>query len=250
MIESIHKMARIINCFSRETPVLGNSEIAEQLGLNSSSVHHLIRSLCEEGILTRDRQSAKYRLGWKLLEWGNLVMNQHDLHTEAMPWVQALVEKLNETVHIGVFDQGKVIFILKVESKHSLRMSTYIGARKPAYCTSIGKVLLAYHPDYIGEVVQRGLQQHGPNTITDETELQSELQDVRKSGYAKDNEEYERGLFSVAAPIYAYSGEVIAALSVAGPTFRMKNQTLGNLVTQLKETAGSISRELGYAGPF
>lgn len=245
MIASVKKICNILNCFTNDEPVLGNSEIAEKLEMNPSTVHHLVRTLCEEGILIQDYKK-KYRLGWKLLEWSNHVMFQQDIYSEAIPLVEELVRKFSGTVHIGMFDQGDVVFVLKVTSKGSLAVSTYVGARKPAYCTSTGKVLLSYNPSLVQPTIAKGLLRRSKNTITDVQKLQMELKEIRKRGYSTSNDENELGLYGVAAPIRSYTGRTVAALNMVGPVAYMQGSERNAIIQAVIHTADLISKELGY----
>ncbi|HWO97627.1 MAG TPA: IclR family transcriptional regulator [Bacillus sp. (in: firmicutes)] len=245
MIASVKKICNILNCFTGDEPVLGNSEIAEKLEMNPSTVHHLVRTLCEEGILIQDHKK-KYRLGWKLLEWSNHVMFQQDIYSEAIPLVEELVRKFSGTVHIGMFDQGDVVFVLKVTSKDSLAIPTYVGARKPAYCTSTGKVLLSYNPSLVQPTITKGLLRRSKNTITDVQNLHMELKEIRKRGYATSNDENELGLYGIAAPIRSYTGRTVAALNLVGPIAYMQGSERKAIIQSVIQTANLISKELGY----
>src|SRR5579875_2468534 len=213
--------------------------------MNPSSVHHLVRTLCEEGILTKDHRN-KYRLGWKLLEWSSLVMYQQEIYDEAIPWVEELVQQFRETVHIGMFDKGEFIFTLKVASKHSTSMPTFVGARNPAYCFSTGKVLLSYNQSFVESAIAKGLIQRAPNTITNPEKLEKELETIRKQGFAISDNENELGLYGLAAPIRSYTGKIVAALNIVGPTSHMKGRNIDRIVQSLVNAANSISKELGY----
>ncbi|RXI98307.1 IclR family transcriptional regulator [Anaerobacillus alkaliphilus] len=245
MISSVRKIAKILDCFTEDSPVLGNLEIADKLGMNPSTVHHLVRTLCQEGILIQDSRK-KYRLGWKLLEWSNHVMYQQEIYSEAIPLVEGLVSKYKGTVHIGMFDAGEVRFVLKVASKNSVQVPTYVGAKKPAYCTSTGKVLLSYNPSYIQPTISKGLLQRGPNTITCVKKLKEELEIIRKQGYSISNNENENGLYGIAAPIQSYTGQTVAALNMVGPVSYMQGNEGHAIIQSVKKTAQLISRELGY----
>jgi IclR family transcriptional regulator, KDG regulon repressor len=245
VISSVHKISRILNCFTRDEPALGNLQIAEKLKMNASTVHHLVRTLCQEGILIQDSQK-KYRLGWKLLEWSNHVMYQQDIHTEALPLCEGLVRRFNTTVHIGMFDKGEVRFVLRVASKRSVTVPTFIGDTKPAYCTSTGKILLAFNPSLIKPAIQNGLLRRADNTITCVEKLKEELEIIKKNGYAISNNENEDGLYGVAAPIKSYTGQVIAALNMVGPVSYMLGKDTLTMVHHVVKTAESISKELGY----
>jgi len=244
MIGSVQKIARILNCFTSDEPVLSNSEIAEKLGMNPSTVHHLLLTLCQEGMLMKD-SNKKYRLGWKLLEWGNQVMYQRDILNAAMPLIEGLTRSFRGTVHIGMYDQGEVVFVLKVTPKHAMPVPTQIGSRIPAYCCSTGKVLLSFNSFLVQSAISKGLSQRAPNTITCVTRLNEELKEIRTKGYSISNNENELGLYGIAAPIQSYSGKTVAALNMVGPIEYM-DRDRGAILQSVIRTAKSISQELGY----
>ncbi|MBP1947149.1 IclR family transcriptional regulator [Virgibacillus litoralis] len=245
MIESVRKASRIINCFTTEDPILGNGQVAEKLGLNRSTTHHLISTLCDEGLLMR-ASNGKYRLGWKLLELNNNVMFQQDIYDKAIPIVKELTQRFKGTVHIGMFDKGEVVFVLKVSSLDSYSIQTHVGARKPAYSTSAGKVLLSFNSSYLKETISRGLSRQAPNTITNTDKLKQELAVVRKTGYSISNNENDTNTYAIAAPILSYSGKTIAAVNLVGPISYMKGSHRTIMIKSIINTANSISQELGY----
>jgi IclR family transcriptional regulator, KDG regulon repressor len=245
MISSVRKVAKILDCFKEDGPALGNKEIAEKLGMKPSSVHHLISTLCQEGILIQDG-NKKYRLGWKLLEWSNHVMYHQDIYDDAMPFIGELVRKFNATAHIGMFHKGDVRFILKMASPNAPYVPTYVGANIPAYCTSTGKVLLAFNPSFIKPTISKGLVKRSVNTITCINTLQKELEMIRKNGYAISNNENEHGLYAVAAPIRSYNGQVVAALNLVSLTSYMTGHNHEIIIQSVMKTAQLISKELGY----
>jgi DNA-binding IclR family transcriptional regulator len=249
MISSVLKVSKILDCFTGNEPVLGNQEIAEKLGMNVSTVHHIVSTLCHEGILIQDSRK-KYRLGWKLLEWSNHVMYQQEIYSEAIPIVEDLVRQYNGTVHIGMFDAGEVRFVLKVSAKNSVPVPTFVGARKPAYCTSTGKILLSFNPSFIQPTISKGLLQRAPNTITCVKKLKNELEEIRDQGYAISNNENELGLYGIAAPIHSYTGQTVAALNMVGPISYMLGNKKQSIIQSVLKTSRQISKELGYISPF
>lgn len=242
-------MTRILNCFTKNEPALGNLQIAEKLQMNPSTVHHIVRTLCQEGILIQDSQK-KYRLGWKLLEWSNHVMYQQDINTDALPLCEGLVRRFNTTVHIGMFDSGEVRFVLRVASKDSVPVPTFIGDTLPAYCSSTGKVLLAFNPSLIKPTIAKGLLQRADNTITCVEKLKEEMKAIKSNGYAISNNENEMGLYGIAAPIKSYTGQTIAALNMVGPVAYMIGQNTQSMIHHVVKTAESISKELGFISVY
>ena len=245
MIESVKKAIHIISCFSSEEPVLGNAEIANKLGMHPSSTHHLVSTLCNEGVLMRDHK-RRYRLGWKLLEWNNNVMFQQDIYDKAIPLVKELIHRFIGTAHIGMFDKGEVVFVLKVSSQEASPIHTYIGSRKPAYATSAGKVLLSFNETYLQETIDRGLSRQAPNTITDINKLKEDLERVRKVGYSISNNENSTSTYAIAAPILSYSGKTIAAVNLVGSVAYMQGCNRTMIIQSVINTAQTISKELGY----
>jgi DNA-binding IclR family transcriptional regulator len=242
-------MTRILNCFTKNEPALGNLQIAEKLQMNPSTVHHIVRTLCQEGILIQDSQK-KYRLGWKLLEWSNHVMYQQDINTDALPLCEGLVRRFNTTVHIGMFDSGEVRFVLRAASKDSVPVPTFIGDTLPAYCSSTGKVLLAFNPSLIKPTIAKGLLQRADNTITCVEKLKEEMNTIRSNGYAISNNENEMGLYGIAAPIKSYTGQTIAALNMVGPVGYMMGQNTQSMIHHVVKTAEAISKELGFISVY
>jgi DNA-binding IclR family transcriptional regulator len=184
----------------------------------------------------------------KLLELGMAKLHQMDLVREVAPYLKDLVNQCNETVHLGVLEEGEVLYLAKEESSQTIRMISYVGKRAPLHCTSLGKVLLAYlsaeeRKKILGEKVLPRLTE---NTITDKMELEQELDKVREQGFALDREENEKNVRCIAAPIRNHQGRVIAALSISSPTFRLDKNVQNNLKEALIETSEKISKRLGY----
>lgn len=244
MITSVKNAIEIISCFVDQNKKLGISEIAEQVGKNKSTVHHLVKTLTECGFLMQT-EDKKYQLGMKLLQIGIAALKQLDFVTHALPYAEALSKTVKETVHVGVYDQGDVVYVLKKESQQSVRIDTWEGCRKPAYCTGVGKMLLAHQSKYeIQAILSKKMFRYTPHTLTDAETLHSEMDKIRREGFAVDNEEYEIGLFCVAAPIKDELGNVVASISVAGPEFRMKSKRFHKVVQQVYDTAEAISKEM------
>lgn len=245
MIGSVKRAIDILSCFTIDEPVLGNAEIAEKMNLSRSTTHHLIKTLSNQGVLMRD-ENRKYRLGWKIIEWNNGVMFQHEIYNKALPIVKGLTERFKGTVHIGMYDKGDVIFVLRISSKEADFVSTFLGDRKHAYSTSAGKVLLAFNHKYMQETISRGLSKQGKNTITEVNALKRELDTVRKKGYSISDNENDTSTYAIAAPIQSYSGETIASVNLVGPVSYMQNNNRSQMISSLVNTGKAVSRELGF----
>jgi DNA-binding IclR family transcriptional regulator len=160
------------------------------------------------------------------------------------------MEATGESVQLAVLDHMSVLYINKMESSKAVRMSSSVGSRAPAHCTSAGKALLAYQPpEVVNQLIAGGLKAYTASSITSAEGLRAELAAVRSRGYAIDDEESEVGLRGVAAPIRNHSGVVVAAIGMAAPVQRMSKKLMQGCVPSVTGAAETISRRLGYQPP-
>jgi len=246
-IQAIERAVSILNAFSSEDPELGVTELAERLGLHKSTVHRFMVNLDAAGLVERNPRSGRYRLGLRIFELGGLVMQQMNLWDEALPFLEGLVRDTGETGHLAVLGGGEAIYIERVEARRALRVPSAIGRGYPAHATNLGKVLLADLPrERVEEIVaERGLAAYTPHTITDPSELDTELERIREQGYAIDNEEYDEGLRCIGAPVRDHSGHVVAALGIGGPVTRITPERIDELAGLVMGAARGLSRRLG-----
>jgi IclR family transcriptional regulator, KDG regulon repressor len=246
-LSSLKNALRILNSFSMDEPEKKISEISSSLGLNKSTVSRTMATLASEGFVYKDPETKKYRLGLSILTLSGVVNSSMDIHRESQPILNRLVETLGETAHISVLDHLDVIYLHKVDCNHPVRFLTHVGRRNPAYCTSSGKVLLAFsNDDVVDRVIEKGLNKYCKNTITDPKILRSHLREVKENGYASSVEEILDGVTSIAAPIFDYRGNVIAALSVVGPKQRLQSHKIQAIAKKVISAALEVSTRLGY----
>jgi len=249
-IKVLDKTFSILDILFQHDSSMHITEISEKLGLYPSTTHRILDTLKHWGYVEQDLKTQKYRLGLKLLALGMAKLHQMDLVKEATPYLKELVKLCNETVHLGVLEGGEVLYLAKEESSQTIRMISYVGRRAPLHCTALGKVLLA-HLSLEERKRTLGGKELPPlteNTITDKKELEKELDKVREQGFALDQEENEKDVRCVAAPIRNYKGDVIAALSISSPIFRIDKNAQDNLKEALMKTGEKISQRLGYNG--
>jgi len=248
-LKSLRKAMRILECFSLQESRLSLTDIARKVGLPLSTTHRILATLRSVSLVEQEGDRDLYRLGLKLLELGSMVLANMEVHREALPFIEELSRESGETVHLGVFDGSQVVSIEKMDSPHGLASNVTVGKGAPAYCTAVGKALLAFQPEPVLEHVCRpGLTRYTPRTITDPARLRRELVKIRTSGYAVDDEEHQPGVRCVAAPIRNFSGNVIASLSISGPATRITKEAIPSLAQRVKEVAGKLSVRLGYKG--
>ena len=247
-IQVIDRAALIFDCFTFDKPELSVREVSDATRLHKSTAHRILMALEHNGFVEQNPETSKYNLGIKLFKLGHQAVARLSLRDTARPFLRALMEETGETVHLAVLDNDQVLYLEKVEGPHALRMPSRVGRHIPTYCTSLGKAIMSC----LGEteakrIIQRQpIQRYTANTVTNVEELLAELRRTRKRGYAIDNEEIEIGLRCVGAPIRDYTGEVVAAISVAGPSARIKPERVAVIGKTVLKVAASISHELGY----
>jgi DNA-binding IclR family transcriptional regulator len=247
MLQTIQKASEVLALFDRDHTEWGVREVAEQLNTAKSSAHDLMSSLAQVGFLQKT-DDGRYRLGWRLVTMSETLLFTTELRKESRPVIEELAAQYQETVHLAVLDDTQVVYVDKLEGRQAVRVElTSLGARLYAHCSALGKVLLAYSSEEeVKRIIQTaGLPRFTLNTITDEEELFQALAKIRKQGYAYDLEEILPDLCCVGAPIYNYTGQVIAAISMSIPAFRFRRSQT-EYRDAVVRTAKIISERLGY----
>jgi DNA-binding IclR family transcriptional regulator len=245
----VKSAVRVLEIFEllRDHPQgLNIKEIASALHFPQSSTFHLVKTLYEHGYLSAT-ETKKYRLGPKLIQLGTSSMESMDVYREAKWPLERLADQVEETVFMAILSGDDMVYVVKEDSNRSIKTSAQIGSRKPMYCTGLGKALLAFMPaEKRNRILEKSpLLPITENTVTDRDELNRLLLLYREQGYAVDNEENEEGLYCIAAPVFDASGQVFAAVSVAGPKDRIRKRH-DYIVFQLLNTTKVISRNMGY----
>ena len=252
LVQTIERASLILDILGQHPHGISIRDLSAKIKLPKGTTHRLLSSLSYFGYVRQDSKTRNYFLGFKLVELGNLLLGQLDLRKEAEPYLRDLAERTKETVHMVVLDRKEVVYIDKVETTHDtggLRMASRIGYRNPPHSCAVGKVLLADLPEEaLNQFVrEEGLPKRTENTITDTSQLKEHLKIVSRQGYAIDDEENEKGIRCVAAPIYNAMGQAVAAISVSGPAFRItKKMVQETLKKEVMETALKISQRLGF----
>lgn len=248
-VQSIDRAVAILECFSENKCELKLSEIACKLDLNKSTVHGLLNTLKHHGFIDQDQETQKYRLGLRFLGFSDLVISSIDVGNIASPVIEKVCEEIEETVHVAMLDGSDIVYIGKRECNKSIKTSTKIGARFPAYYTADGKIILCHMDrEKLNELVPDKIKRLTSTTITDKQELFKALAEMKDKGYAVDNEGVIRGLSCVAAPIINHMGDVKYSLSVTGPTVRMAEDKIKKYAEIIKEATIEISYKIGYKG--
>lgn len=247
-VQVLDRTLQILDLLAQSDCDLGPSELGEKLALHRSTTHRLLKVLERHQLIRKSQVEGKYGLGIKLFELGSRVVSQSDLGTRSQGVLRRLVDAAGETAHVCVLNEADMVSVANIEGPWTLRTPSTVGRRTPLYCTSVGKVLLAYLPkaEQARLLDRVKLVRRTRRTITTRAALETELQLIRRRGFGMDNEEIEEGLRCVGAPIFNHRGDVVAAISVAGPVFRVTKQRLPEIVRAVKRAARDLSHDLGY----
>ena len=247
-VQVLDRMLSILDVLAQSDSDLGPSELGEKLSLHRSTTHRLLKVLERHQLIRRSPVEGKYGLGIKLFELGNRVVSQFDLATRSQPFLRRLVDAIGETAHVCVLNDAEMVSVANVEGPWTLRTPSTVGRRTPLHCTSVGKVLLAYLPAveqrYLLERLK--LTRRTRRTIVTRAALEAELERIRRRGFGMDNEEIEEGLRCIGAPVFNHQGHITAAISVAGPVFRVTRQRVPEIVRAVKAAGHDLSRDIGY----
>lgn len=249
--QSLERGLAILCAFRPDRPALGISELAVELGLSRSTAHRYVATLASLGFLNQDDSTRKYRLGPRVLDLGFSMLGSLGLREIAAPHLRRLTDSTGHTSNLAIRDDTDVILVDRVRGRpgryHHLEFSLHAGSRIPSYCTATGKALLAFLPrTELNRLLARiDFVQRAPKTLTSKKALIAELDQVRRTGVATNDEELESALRSIAAPIRSRSGEVVAAVNIAIP---WSPAAMSELITQLgpaiRATADKIATQV------
>ena len=244
--KSLERAISLINLFDNRSVKMTATEIAEELGSSPGSLYPIIHTLIRHGYLHKDG-NKKYSLGLSFLEKGHLILETKELRLVVRPHLEKLAEEFNSNAHLAVLRDDEVFYLDRATGSSHVSIQNIVGSRSPAYGTALGKVLLASLTqeeleDYFAE---NELFPLTDNTITDRDILVDHLEEVRRDGFALDEEEYLDGASCVATPIQDFNDDLLAAISVATHDLTGFDNLKDRLVSSLKKKSLTITEELG-----
>jgi IclR family transcriptional regulator, acetate operon repressor len=247
LIQSVQRAMTLLKAFDNGPAELGVSELSRKAGLHKSTASRLLATLEREGLIERVPGTEKYRLGFMLVRLAGQVTHFRDVRAAARPVLVELAESSRETVHLAVLDGDEVINVEQIAGPHMVGLGNWIGRKTPLHCVANGKVLLAFQPAaQIERVLAAPLARFTERTITDPERLRAELAGARRRGYVTAFGEIEDGLNTVAAPLRDANAQVIAAVSVSGPAYRVQAKRIVDLAALTVDAATRISARLGF----
>ncbi len=247
--KTLGRAVAILDCFSPDRPELGVREIARELHMSPSTVGRILASLQALGILNQNTATRRYMMGSKVLTWSSVYMSQLTVVSAARAALTELHRITCETVSVYVLEGIERICVERIESPERVRVVVRRGERMPLHAGSAGKALLAFAPSsLIDQVLAKPLERMTSKTITNRKQLLRELESVRARGYAVSHSERFEDALGLAAPIFDSSGQVVAALNVAGPTTRFTDAEVDKYAPTIMHLANQVSQTLGYRG--
>ncbi len=249
---SVEKALRILTSFQSERPFWGVRELAAHLAFSPATVQRILQSLKDGDFVAQDPETRQYRLGNVYFQFLHTLQSTYPFSRTAQEFMRQLLYRTRETVHLNVIENMERICIDHIESPQNLKAAMPVGSRSPIYAGASSKCLLAFSPQPVIETVLKKvkLKSVTEKTITDVQTLRSELEQIRKQGYALSLGERNPGLGSISAPIRNYDGLLLASLSLAIPEIRYADDRHRRAcIHELMRTAREFSKALGFQQP-
>jgi IclR family acetate operon transcriptional repressor len=238
----LHRVVAVLGAFRGEENAVSPAELARRVGLPKSTVHRIVASLVDEGLL--ERHAAQVRLGVRLFENGQRVPRQRVLRDAARPYLHDLSEATRQTVHLAILEGSQVVYVDILVAAGAPPLPSRVGGRLPAHATGVGKAMLAFSPPEVTQaVLDGGLARVSERSTVAPGLLVRELAGIRQSGVAYDHEESGPGIVCAASPVLGAGGEVLGALSASGWSTRMR---LDQVSPAVRTAALALSRTLGH----
>ncbi|WP_175412527.1 IclR family transcriptional regulator [Streptomyces sp. TRM64462] len=248
-VQSVDRAVSVLEILAQRGEA-GVSEVAAEIDVHKSTAFRLLGALEARGLVEQTTERGKYRLGFGIVRLAGAVTGRLDVTQQGRPVCERLSEEIGETVNIAVLQEHYAVNLYQVRGPGAVGTHNWVGQLTPLYATSSGKILLAHLTEKgrARVLAESGVQKLTPHTLTARTKLEKDLAESRERGYAVALEELEIGLHAVAAPIRSREGEVIAALSASGPTYRFTEERIRAVAPVLISGAEEISRRMGCLG--
>jgi len=244
---SIINAFNILECFNEQNTALSYQEISKIIDLSSSSVWRLVQTLEYLGYLEKLSNENKYKLSFKALNFAKVILNSNEIRITSFQYLKELSEKINVNTNLAVLMNEKAFLISRVNSFADPFF--HVGTYLPLYCSSLGKLFLAFQNEEKREelIKKLELKKLTPNTITNKEELRENLEIIRSRGYSIDNEEYVNNTKCLSVPVRDSSGEIVAGVGISTRNLPNKIFNIEKYCDEVFQTSEKISRELGFS---
>jgi len=247
MIQSLDRGIKILEILERKKSA-GVVEIARELEINKSSAFRLLDTLKANNLVEQNPVNEKYRISGGILRFGNSFLKNSSVIKIAHSYLEQLSAITKESAHLCVFSNERVVVIDQVKSTEIINVTATLGKEEIIYCTSVGKVILAYQSEEMRKKIIDSIEfvKFTNKTITDKETLNQQITKIKELGYAIDDEEMTPGVCCIAAPIKSHMGKVVYCIGISGLATRMTDDNILKYSKKVKETADVISKDLGY----
>lgn len=246
-IRSLDRAFDIIETFTFKEPLLSLVEIADRTKLPLATVHRILHTIMERGYIEKDKKTGKYKLGMEFIRVGGIVVQSVDLVSIATPFLEELAKTTELNVNLSVYDRGKALCLINIESFHRFGYEVKVGQKLPIYAGALSKVIFAHlNEEEIQQIISQDLELFTPETIAKKEVLLSELERIRENGYSFSKGELTLGVKAFGHPVFNYENKLAAGIAISGPEIFLKKEKESELLDELKKTAAQISKELGY----
>ncbi|WP_339164515.1 IclR family transcriptional regulator [Siminovitchia sp. FSL W7-1587] len=238
---SLENALHVLKLFSMDEPEMSVTDVSRKLQVAKSTSHRLLSSLASEGFVYKDPHTNLYSLGSSILSLVQIVNSQIPIANEAVPILNMLVETIGENAHLAILEGLDVVYLQTIDGVYSSVDYIHLGNRKPAFCTSAGQAILAFHPKTAARA-SRQLRTYAVNTITSPDAFFQKLKDVQKNGFVISEQEYRDGITGIGVPVYNDKKQVMASLSITALTQRVSSDRIKNrYVTLLQKASGKLT---------
>ena len=247
-VQSVHRAIDILSLFSPARPWLGVTEISQALDLPKPTIHGLIQTLVKRGFLTQDPDSRKYSLGLSIYELGTILAGSLRINQVAAEPAQRLARQSGLVARVAIWDSESVLVTLNLFPQASEPIPNNLGPRLPAYCSAVGKAVLAFLPPEQLDAYMKNVRfmPFTPNTITTKKRLRDDLKAARKVGFSRESGEFLQGLACIGAPLLDRNGGPVGSISLSGAPGEMTDSVVAEQASNLLRIAREISGYLGY----
>lgn len=249
-VQSIGRAFAIIEEIARNRDGIGLAELSKRVGLHNSTTFHLVKTMVSLGYVRQLKDSKRYRIGRPLFALAASALDEIEMMSLATPVLDDLARATGESAHFSVPMGDAVVVLARTSGPGAFQLTDRVGVVLPAHCTALGKIMLAaLAPDQFARYLQRAeLKAYTPKSITSAEQLAREIAEVRRAGLAVDDGEFDSELRCAALPVRNFSGQVIGAIGISGPVWRLSIEALQKRARIVRAAADRLSAEFGYAG--
>ena len=249
-VQSLGRAFAILEQVAHHREGIGLAELSKLVGLHNSTTFHLAKTMVSLGYLRQEKDSKRYRIGRPLFALAASALDEIEMVNVATPVLEELSRQTGESAHFAVRMGDAVVVIARTSGPGAFQLTDRVGVVRPAHCTALGKIILAsLRPDQLTRFLERvDMKPSTGKSITDTSVLLREIAEIRRTGIAFDDGEFNPEVRCVAVPVTDFTGQVVGAIGISGPIWRLSNQGLHNSAETVQSAANRLSQEFGAAG--